>query len=109
MARCKLGERKLRYYSRIYEMTFTAGRVRGNTEHRVDLWNGKEWYHHFPGEGLWKEDHHGKPVTSYDYELIFFKHPYPEIKFVPKKKSFAYKMVYFIKGGLKWILRKNIF
>ncbi len=35
--RCRIGPRKLRFYGRMFNKTFCLGLVRGNTEHRVDL------------------------------------------------------------------------
>lgn len=49
--RCRLGTKKLAKYSRLYGLTFVKGLVRGNTGHRVDLWDadGKA-YELYPGD-----------------------------------------------------------
>lgn len=39
MARCSLGAKKLRRYSRILGIEFVRGFTRGNTNHRVDLYD----------------------------------------------------------------------
>jgi len=48
MARCSLGQKKLRKYSKQFSIKFVSGKVRGNTDHRVDLYSedGKG-YHYF--------------------------------------------------------------
>jgi hypothetical protein len=46
--RCRLGEKKLRSYSKKFEKDFTLGLVRGNTRHRVDLFTAKESFSYYP-------------------------------------------------------------
>lgn len=36
--RCRLGPKKLRKLSRLFDKNFRLGLTRGNTKHRVDLW-----------------------------------------------------------------------
>ncbi len=42
MARQKLGKRKLKKYSKQCDKNFTRGFVRGNTDHRIDLFDEDE-------------------------------------------------------------------
>jgi hypothetical protein len=55
LARCKLGTKKLNKYSKIFGLKFVKGLVRGNTDHRVDLYleNG-ERFATYPDRKLYK-------------------------------------------------------
>jgi hypothetical protein len=47
--RCKLGDKKLRKYSNKFGIKFIKGLVRGNTDHRVDLFTeDKKCYSIYP-------------------------------------------------------------
>lgn len=50
-----LGSKKLRRYSAMLGVEFDRGMVRGNTEHRVDLWAGRRSYSYYPGVGFFRD------------------------------------------------------
>lgn len=65
MARCRLGEKKLKKYSEKFGIKFVKGLVRGNTNHRVDLFteNMKEFCT-FPDGKLYE------PYSSSELKII---------------------------------------
>ena len=55
MSRCRLGSKKLKKYSQKFGIKFVAGLVRGNTNHRVDLFSeDKKEYVTFPDGKLYE-------------------------------------------------------
>ncbi len=67
--RCSLGEKKLRKYSKMAAVEFVKGMVRGNTNHRVDLFTAAgDEFNMWPGEDkptMLRE----RPVPVYDDSL----------------------------------------
>lgn len=68
MARCALGAKKLRKYSRLFGRTFTNGLVRGNTGHRVDLQRSDGlWFHYWPNARAWFGDRVIEPADDDEF------------------------------------------